>query len=103
VSARAQPDAPYLIAPETGRIGISKIERRARSQEEKTMRIGTTDQLASAHMSYRLRECARRGVFALCLGAFFCPPALAAPDEIQVYLDDIREPGEAVLELHLNS
>jgi hypothetical protein len=48
VSARAQRNAPYLIAPETGRIGISKIEQGARSQEEKTMRIGTTDQLASA-------------------------------------------------------
>lgn len=34
--------------------------------------------------------------------AFFCPPALAAPDEIQVYLDDVRAPGETGLELHLN-
>lgn len=67
------------------------------------MRIGTTDQPASTNMSYRLREYARRGVFALCLGSVFCPPAFGAPDEIQVYLDDIREPGEAGLELHLNS
>lgn len=66
------------------------------------MRIETTDQVASANRLYRLRECARFGVFALCLGVVFCPPALAAPDEIQVYLDDVREPGETGLELHLN-
>lgn len=66
------------------------------------MRIGTNDRLASVNMPHRLREFARHGIVALCLGAFFCPPALAAPDEIQVYLDDIREPGEAGLELHLN-
>lgn len=41
-------------------------------------------------------------VIALCLGGFLCLPALAAPDEIQVYLDDIRAPGETGIELHLN-
>lgn len=59
-------------------------------------------------MSYKtytlklLRRRARRGVLALCLCAFVCPPVLAAPDEIQVYLDDITAPGEMGLELHLN-
>jgi len=48
--------------------------------------------------------CRYAGVIMLtvCAGASYGPPALAAPDEIQVYLDDIREPGEAGLELHLN-
>jgi len=41
-------------------------------------------------------------VLVLVLGASMAPPAFAAPDEIQVYLDDIRRPGEAGLELHLN-
>lgn len=41
-------------------------------------------------------------VLAVSVFAGYGPPALAAPDEIQVYLDDIRDPGEAGLELHLN-
>jgi hypothetical protein len=41
-------------------------------------------------------------LLAVCAGAGHGLPAFAAPDEIQVYLDDIREPGEAGLELHLN-
>lgn len=53
-------------------------------------------------MGYRLRDFVGAGVLALCLGAVVCPPALAAPDEIQVYLDDIRAPGEFGIELHLN-
>jgi hypothetical protein len=38
----------------------------------------------------------------VCASVTHGPPALAAPDEIQVYLDDINAPGEAGLELHLN-
>jgi hypothetical protein len=47
-----------------------------------------------------MRDFVRAGV--LCLGATLCPPALAAPDEIQVYLVDIKAPGETGIELHLN-
>jgi hypothetical protein len=50
----------------------------------------------------RMRKCALHGVLALCLGIVFCRPAGAAPDEIQVYLDDVRAPRETGLELHLN-
>jgi hypothetical protein len=41
-------------------------------------------------------------MLAVCAGASYVPSALAAPDEIQVYLDDVREPGETGIELHLN-
>jgi hypothetical protein len=41
-------------------------------------------------------------MLAIGMAASYGPPALAAPDEIQVYLDDIREPGETGLELHVN-
>jgi hypothetical protein len=41
-------------------------------------------------------------MLAVCLCMINAPSVLAAPDEIQVYLDDIREPGEAGLELHFN-
>jgi hypothetical protein len=51
-------------------------------------------------MRYRLRDLAGAGV--LCLGAILCLPVLAAPDEIQVYLDDINAPGKTGIELHLN-
>ncbi len=39
------------------------------------------------------------------LAAASCAPAARAalPDEIQVYTDDIRQPGEAGLELHVNT
>lgn len=47
-------------------------------------------------------RCASVIMLAVCAGVSYGPPALAAPDEIQVYLDDIRAPGEAGLELHLN-
>ena len=47
-----------------------------------------------------------RGVFigcvALGIAAISCSPAHAAPDEVQVYTDDIRAPHEAGIELHLN-
>jgi hypothetical protein len=62
--------------------------------------ITSTDQHSEPDGRYRLRDLAGAGV--LCLGAIFCPPALAAPDEIQVYLDDINAPGEPGIELHLN-
>jgi hypothetical protein len=38
----------------------------------------------------------------LLLAALRIPCASAAPDEIQVYTDDIRAPGEFGVELHLN-
>jgi len=38
----------------------------------------------------------------LLLAALRIPCAFAAPDEIQVYVDDIRAPGEFGVELHLN-
>lgn len=36
------------------------------------------------------------------LGPWWSPSAWSAPDEIQVYNDDIHKPGEMGLELHLN-
>lgn len=42
------------------------------------------------------------GCFALGIAAISCSPAHAAPDEVQVYTDDIRAPHEAGIELHLN-
>lgn len=41
-------------------------------------------------------------VLVLCASMIGAPSASAAPDEIQVYLDDINAPGEVGLELHLN-
>ena len=40
---------------------------------------------------------------ALVLAIFATPVHAALPDEIQVYTDDINEPGERGLELHLNT
>jgi hypothetical protein len=45
-----------------------------------------------------------RSLAALLFAAACAPPALAAlPDEIQIYTDDINEPGEFGLELHVNT
>ena len=51
----------------------------------------------------RLLPCARCLLAAL--AAALCGPVARAalPDEIQVYTDDIRQPGEAGLELHVNT
>ena len=40
-------------------------------------------------------------IFALASG-FLCSPALAAPEEIQVYMDELNAPGEIGLDLHNN-
>ena len=53
----------------------------------------------------RMMSCVRPFFLALALlgsGPCWSPAAWAAPDEIQVYNDDIHKPGEAGLELHLN-
>lgn len=42
------------------------------------------------------------GVLAGCSGILSSHTALAAPDEIQVYTDDMNEPGEYGVELHIN-
>ena len=62
--------------------------------------IAITDPHNEPEGRYRLRDFVGAGL--VCLGAIFCPPALAAPDEIQVYLDDINAPGKTGIELHLN-
>jgi len=42
----------------------------------------------------------RAAVLAVCL--FVCVTARAAPDEIQVYTEELNDPGEVGLELHVN-
>ena len=42
------------------------------------------------------------GLFAATLLAFSAPAAFAAPDEIQVYTEEMDDPGEFGLELHVN-
>src|SRR3954467_12908377 len=36
------------------------------------------------------------------VSCFFCSPAFAAPEEIQVYMDELNEPGEIGLDIHNN-
>src|SRR3982750_561570 len=48
-----------------------------------------------------LRNCAVLLVIAM-VASVVAFSALAAPDEIQVYLDDVNEPREAGLEMHVN-
>lgn len=49
------------------------------------------------------RDALRAVLLATLLLLFPCAPALAVSDEIQVYTDDINEPGERGLELHINT
>lgn len=42
------------------------------------------------------------GMLAGCTGIFSSHAALAAPDEIQVYTDEMNDPGEYGVELHVN-
>ncbi|MBS4095509.1 MAG: hypothetical protein KGZ83_01555 [Sulfuricella sp.] len=54
-------------------------------------------------MKHLSSPCFRQAGLALALAASLTgTPALAAPDEIQVYTDDINEPGEMGLEIHTN-
>lgn len=41
------------------------------------------------------------GIFAI-VSAILCSPALAAPEEIQVYMDELNDPGQIGLDIHNN-
>lgn len=56
----------------------------------------------TAHHASRTPRIHRLCGSLLLLAALWVPCAYPAPDEIQVYVDDIRAPGEFGVELHLN-
>ena len=50
----------------------------------------------------RIRPYTSAGAIAAAILSAVSPGAIAAPDEIQVYTDEMDEPGQSGLELHLN-
>ena len=55
-----------------------------------------------ARKQKRAPTTAAGSAFGLGLSFFVCSPALAAPEEIQVYMDELNEPGEVGLDIHNN-
>ncbi len=68
--------------------------------------------MAAIHLTRQVNDQPRRGekngcvflslMFVVAASSFSSVSAIAAPDEIQVYTDEMDEPGEYALEMHLN-